>query len=253
MRAAVHVMGRETIFHTFDGFDWIESGRTLWGDLSPNGWVCAGGDAVILTSFTANSNTRHKVYDGAGLVCEVMRPFTDISPIYAFYESGRLVFLYTDFSSLLSCGTTHRWVNAGTQLGDSLGHSAFYRDGRVYMQNTTDGYVETDIPTHLVRVCDEGEDVRIIGTHMGTIYAMGAYEPTRLWCRDMRAPLPFSIPIGATTDRADGRIVTSDGLILMAGRVATMRIIDIRSTDLWYEISTESLLKKAPYVSLPPY
>jgi hypothetical protein len=254
MRAAVHALDRETIFYTFDGRDWNESGRTSWGNLRPNTWRCAGGDAVILLWHGTDSLV-HSVYDGTKLMCEFQRPHADIAPFRIFYESGKLVFLSTDFRSLISCGTTHRWVDADTQIRETSQCNAIYRDGRVYMQNAIDGYVETDIPTHLVRVCDDGRNARVIGMHMESIYAMDIDGPPRLWCRDLRAPLPFNTPIGASVYGTDECIVTNDGLILMARnpRPSIMQIVDIRSTDSFYEISTESMAKGGPYISLPPY
>lgn len=228
-------------FYAFDGCGWIKSGYTPvnWGDNMTTRWQPIGGNVIMLMHYGTNDTYIAKA--GNTEICR-FRNVSGEQPSAVIYRPGVLFPAYSSVGrNMVSCGSDIRWVRSSTQL-DGRVWRPVYHDGIVYLRNKIDGHVDTDIPMRLVRMCTDDALAITIGMDRGVMYGVGYYE-NLLWCRDLRAPEPFSIDVdwGNCAAGSDAQILADSGLIVMPTREGAIQIVDIRSSAAYYEVST------APY------
>jgi hypothetical protein len=250
MRFAVHERGKTT-FYTFGGLDWVGSGYTEWPDISiVKG--CVGGTAIHVM-YGGESWTMHGVFDRDRVVCKrmVTKGVANVS-CDSLYAEGALFWKYVcpDSQGRVSLGKTIRWVDSAVNC-KTIGN-IIYRDGAAYAHSKSDGYVDTDIPLNLVRICDMG--ARDVSMYNGVMYT-ASHEDDLLWCRDLRSPMSFSINVGwdPRNKHADGPIVNNAGMVLMVScNNKTVQIVDIRYDVVHYEADISNIVKAINrYQALP--
>lgn len=239
MRFAVHERGKTT-FYTFDGLDWVKSGYTGWSDVALLKG-CVGGTAIHVM-YGKDSGTMHRIFDRDQVACQHLLRGEANVPCEGLYAEGTLFWKYVCPGSQrrVSLGKKIRWVHSPVDCG-TIGN-IIYRDGAAYAHSKSDGYVDTDIPLNLVRICDMG--ARDISMYNGVMYT-ASYGDNLLWCRDLRSPVPFSIDVGwdPRNKHEDGPIVNNAGMVLMVSCDKTVQIVDIRYNVAHYEVDISNMVK----------
>lgn len=233
--AAIHDRG--SIFYTFNGLDWVESGQTM----VPQGGYSQMhiGGIKILAMSHPNLETRHIVTcEGNNVLGEltIKLPrsygYSKYIPvgddIYQIYSRVTLSGQYQ-----ISCGKGIRFVDMDLLFG-SITQST-YQDGYIYTSGFSDQIVCTDIPIRAIKTSGDGR-AQYIGMYNDNMWSL---SKRRLWCRDLRVPEPFSTPAwrpGPGYRVCNVPCIMSGGMIAVGYLEDNLCFIDIRCPYVHYEV-----------------
>jgi hypothetical protein len=240
MRCADQLRQGGSVFYTFNGSDWIESGRTSY---PPTKWedvkYATGNTLMVYEHGNKRMNDRITLRDGDRILSSVPGYIHDFQYCSHFYADGDICMLSTSHvfrHPIVSCGKSTKYVEADKSL--SYEHVKNYREGIVYMASNRDTRIDTDIPIQLVKIGDMLH-MYDVGMHDHCLYAVETVKDRDLWCRDIRIPASFRTGrsySGIYFDRPP--ICTKSGIIMYitVDSPHAFGIVDMRYPSVEYEV-----------------
>lgn len=180
------------MFYAFNGFDWIESGRTGYPPTkSADVKYAIGNTLMVYERGNTRMNDRITLRDGDRILMSVPGYIHDFQYCSHFYADGDICMLNTSHvygHPTVSCGKSVNYVEVDKSLSHE--HVKNYREGIVYMASDCDKKIATDIPIQLVKIGDM-KHMYDIGMRDHCLYAIETVGARDLWCRDIRTPISF--------------------------------------------------------------